>query len=59
LTIAKLGDSTVPTVRSLLSLNGSPDRFRQLGELGLELSTGLQNLCEFRGLHPQGIDWFQ
>ena len=46
-------------VRSLLALNGSANRFRQLGELGLELSTGLQNLCEVRGLHPQGIDWFQ
>jgi hypothetical protein len=43
----------------LLALNGSPYRFRQLVELGLEFRIGLQNLREFRGLRPQGIDWFQ
>jgi hypothetical protein len=47
------------TIRSLLALNGSPNRFRQLVELGLELRTGLQNLREFCRLCPQGIDWFQ
>jgi hypothetical protein len=40
-------------------LNSSPNRFRQLGEFGLEFRTGLQNLREFRGLRPQGINWFQ
>jgi hypothetical protein len=46
---------------ALSSLVGAavPKRFREFVELGLEFHPGLQNSREFRGLRPQGIDWFQ
>jgi hypothetical protein len=51
--------TTVALNARIVCRNGTPKRFRQLVELGLEFRTGFQDVRELRSLRPQSIGWLQ